>query len=71
MPEGIANVDVSEIPASPEFIEALQDVFWEWYGANYAILEDGGTGNVYDLLLMFNAACWKAKNSLSSTASAL
>ncbi len=63
MCEDIANFDVYGFPRSPELIEALRDAFLKWYGTNYNIIEDGGAGDVYDLLLTFNAACWKAKNS--------
>ena len=63
MSRSIANVAIPEISKTPELIEALQDAFWDWYGLNGNIIEDGGTGDVYALLLTLNAACWNAPSS--------
>lgn len=56
----------SPIEKTPARLEALEDAFRDWYGANYNLLEDGGTGDVYSLLLTLNAACWNASNSSGS-----
>ena len=46
-----------EIEISPETREALGDAFLDWYGENFNILADGGTGDVYALLLTLKANC--------------
>jgi hypothetical protein len=47
----------TETDIPPDKIAAMQEAFREWYGRNYSFLEDGGTGDVYDLLLTLKAAC--------------
>ncbi len=64
--EDAANVDVSEIEVTPEMIEALEGAFFDWYGCNFNILEDGGAGDVYGLFLTLNAAAWNARISRGS-----
>lgn len=63
--------ELSDIEITPEMIKAAERAFGDWYGSNYNILEDGGTGDIHSLLLALRAACWNCANSNSSASSAL
>jgi len=56
-PEGTEGIQ--EIVATSEMAEALDEVFWNWLGENYNVIEGGGTGDVFALWLALNMA---AKN---------
>ena len=55
MTDSVPSCEDGEI--SPETREALEDAFLNWYGKNFNILADGGTGDVYALLLALKASC--------------